>query len=214
MNAIPKPAPARSSTSIQAEITALEGRKAEAERALNSAATNLPAAIAGGDAAEIADLRREKREAERKVTELGATLSELTEALAITRKRERATARAKVYGELEQLIGTSRQEVCAVEDAICTFAAKLNTARIGLESVEAAMRNAGVVPDPYWLRAKLDGLVQMCLHLETDGFIGSQPTLDTHDQLRANGRASLKAAAKNYEMLALQRVRSTLGVRE
>ena len=55
----------------------------------------------------------------------------------------------------------TREDFDTLADSIVAFALALKKAGLALDSTDATMRNSGVTPDPYVLRAKYMALVEM-----------------------------------------------------
>ncbi|MGB9332624.1 MAG: hypothetical protein WCB10_17805 [Steroidobacteraceae bacterium] len=216
MNAVPRPKAAqaipRTIESLRDEIATLERSASDMRRAESAARTSLPALIAQGDAAGIADARETIKLAEAKLKRAVSDLEHTREALRVAQARDRAQESARAYRNCEKLVSDTRRDVEAMGDALIAFALALKAAMAGLNSADSAMMHAGVTPDHWSLRAKLIGIVQIALHLESGGLVGQVRTLDSADELRENGRADLKLAAREYHTLTLQRLRSKLHI--
>jgi hypothetical protein len=211
MNAVIKQKPApRTASQLSQQVADDERRLLEARR-LNSTARNaLPTHLASGDEEAIAQCRREIAGSGVRIKELIEAIDSGKEAIQVARERERAAANAQTLRELERSTADARKQVEVLGDTIKAFAIAYKATHAALESLESQMRQAGVTPDPYVLRAKLEGLVDLALHLESGGLLGEQRTLDSPDQLRASGRASLRHAAQEFHTLTMQRLRSAL----
>jgi hypothetical protein len=197
---------------LESEIAGLEKSLANAKRRENADRSG-PDLIAQNDAREVAECRARIKAVGKEIAGLVADLADTQEALKLAQRGERTTANARAFAELKQLLAVSRDQITDLEAAIDVVAEKLRTAQLGLETVEH-MAASAVAVDPFWLRYKVVALAQQCLYVRTDGALGERRTLDTLDELRRSGRASLKAAAREYETLALERLRSALGVAE
>lgn len=212
MSATARETVTRTAASLQAEVRTLETNLAQAQRAQSAAKSRLPTLIASGDADEITECRKSIQRYDKQITELVASVEETREALQITQERGRAAARSQAYGALKSQLTATRKAMDELADKVVGFAAALKKARSAVEEDEGEMRRAGVMPDPYILRLKLVALVEILLHLESDGIVGQTRGLDSPHQLRQNGRADLKKAVREYETLTLQRARHVLGV--
>lgn len=211
MNAVPKRAP-RTVESLEAESQALEQSMVAVRRELSEAKATLPGLIAESDTDGIRQCRESVRRCESTLSRTQADIAELLEAAKAAQQRDQAQANAQAYRKVEQATGMDVQKCGDLADSIVNLGSVLRAAIVSLESTEAKMRRAGVTPDPYVLRARLLGIVQLALHLESDGLLGAAHMLDSRDQLRQNGRADLKKAAREYQILTLQKVRSALHV--
>lgn len=197
---------------LQAEIGALEASLEEARREQQHAKTSLPSFIASGDAEEIAACRKVLRDAEKTIAERSATLEETREALQVAVQTERAAARERACREIERALAADRKRIGALAEAIVTACEALEEARAGLEQTDATLINWGLIADPYQIRARLLGLVQLALHVESGGLLGQARTIESIDELKRSGRADLKAAASEYAAVTLRRVRGALSV--
>jgi hypothetical protein len=173
---------------------------------------SLPALIAQGNDEAIAECRKNITLAEAKIREVVETLEQTREAIREAQARDRAASDAQAYRVIKRLVGDTRKEVEVLAETIKAFASALKAASAGLDSVDAQMRRSGVIPDPYVLKAKLIGIVELALHIETGGLVCVARTLENHHELRQSGRASLLKAANEFQTLTMQRVRSALQV--
>jgi len=197
---------------LEAEVGGFERILVEARRALNAARTSLPGLIAAGDAANIASAREEIRLLDARIRQIEESREQTREAIKAAEARDRTATDAQAYRLIKKLVADTRQEVETLADALVAFAMALKKSGAGLDSVDALMRRSGVTPDPYVLRAKFVGLVEVALHLETGGIVGVARLLDNHAQLRQSGRADLKRAAAEFQALYLRRARSALHI--
>jgi hypothetical protein len=207
-----KSATPRTVQQLEAELGRSERNLVEAQRANTVARTALGGHIASGDAEEIAECRREISATAARVKELTEEMGAVQDAIRFAQAQDRAGAALAAYGNLKKMVADSRAEVEALGDSIIAFANALKAARTGLESLDAQMRKSGVTPDPYILLAKLIGVVDVALHLETDGVVGNARTLENRDQLRKSGFASLHRIAKEFDTLTMRQIKSALNV--
>jgi hypothetical protein len=207
-----KTASPRTGQQLEADLSRLEHQLTEAQRANSVARSALGGHIAGGDAEEIAECRREIAATAAKAKDITESIEATQDAIRFARARARTAAAGQAYGHLKKHVSDTRTDIEVLGDSITAFGVALKAAIAGLESVEAQMRTNGITPDAYVLRAKLNTMVDMALHLESDGLVGRNPTLDTHPQLRSNGRASLHRAAAEWHALTMQTIRTALNV--
>ncbi|MGB9331491.1 MAG: hypothetical protein WCB10_12050 [Steroidobacteraceae bacterium] len=212
MNALLKKPLPQTPEQLAAQVAEYEHQHAAAQRENSAARTALGALIAGGDADAISACRKQIKTTGARVRELDEAIPAVREAIRVAQARDRAQESARAYRNCEKLVSDTRRDVEAMGDALIAFALALKAAVAGLNSADSAMMHAGVTPDHWSLRAKLIGIVQIALHLESGGLVGEVRTLDSADELRENGRADLKRAAREYHTLTLQRLRSKLHI--
>lgn len=200
----------RTAEQLTAELADHERRLLEAQRANAAARAALGGLIAGGDAGEIAACRREISSTAAKMKELSDALQFSRDAIRVAQERERNAVAARDYVIIRRLVSDARRNAEVCEDVLVTFAQAQRKARIALDTVDAELIRCGIALNPYELKAKIVPILELALHVETDGVFGVGRTLENAHQLRQNGRASLRAAAQEYQALVLARVRSAL----
>jgi hypothetical protein len=213
VNAVPKQKTTpRTAAQLTADLADYERLLLEAQRAQNAARTALPGQIAGGDAEEIAACRREISSTAASIKEFSDKIEFGRDAIRVAQERERNAVAAKDYVTIKRLVSDARRQADACADALVEFARAQKKARIALDAVDAELIRCGIALNPYELKAKIVPILELGLHVETDGVFGVARTLENAHQLRQNGRASLKAAAQEYQTLILARVRSALHI--
>jgi hypothetical protein len=196
------------------ELARLERSLSDVRRERSTVRIGLPGLIAAGDTGAIAAARADIAVLDRRDAELAENLKETREAIGAAQARDRTLAGTKAYGNLKKLVGDARRDVEELASATEAFALALKAALVALNSVDTQMMRAGVSPDHYALRAKLMGIVQLALHVESGGLVGEARTLENHYELRQSGRCDLKLAAREYQTLTLQRLRNAFHIRE
>jgi chromosome segregation ATPase len=214
MNAVAKTPAPRSVADLSADIAALEKTLMEIRRDESAARTKLPRFIEEGDTIRSTDARRSIELAPARIASLSAELEQTREALKLAKGRVQGASNAQTYRRLKQCVTVAREHVETAEAALDAFGKALLQARESLENAAAQMRDSGLTEDPFLMRAKLQGLAQLRLHMESGGIVGVKRTLDSDHQLRQSGAASFKKAAAEYHALTLQRVRSALHITE
>jgi hypothetical protein len=212
--AVIKPKAPKSAAALQREVEALERTIAEAHRGDSIARSARPRLIVEGDAAAVGENQRTLDQCAATIARANEEKKHLHEALQLARQDERGAANARTYRELKASAATARQSLYALDDAILEFGKALQKAIADMEALESHMQRTGITPDLYQLRAKLEGIVGMALHLATAGMYGEQPTLLSEHELRQSGTASLKAQGREYETMSVTKIRGALGVRE
>jgi hypothetical protein len=204
-----RPAPP-TAKQLTSELKDYERCLLEAQHANGAARGALGGHIAGGDAEATATCRRQISSTAARIEELTEAIESSREAIQLANERERNAAAAEDYVTIKRLVADARREADAAADAVVAFARAQKKARISLDTVDAELIRCGVALNPYELKAKIVPILELALHVETDGVFGVGRTLENAHQLRQNGRASLKRAAQDYETLTLARVRSAL----
>jgi hypothetical protein len=207
----PKPTP-RTVGQLTAELADHERLLLEAQRANSAARNALGGLIAGGDAAAIADCRRDIKLSAAKVKELTDALEFSREAIRIAKGRDQAATDAHAYRLIKERVADARKDIDALADAIVAFAIAFKKSGAALGSVDGLMRNSGVTPEVYVLTAKLLGMTQMALHLESGGILGEGRTLESPEEIRRSGRADLKRAAAEFQAVYLRHARQQLHI--
>jgi len=96
----------------------------------------------------------------------------------------------------------------ALESLTTQWAAARAQATSSASEFESALMQSGVRFDAFLsVATRLDGRAEMALWAETEGQFGRSRTLDTPQQLKANGLASLHKAATDFRALALREYR-------
>ena len=199
---------------LRGTVADLERTLAEVQRMRNTTYTSLPGLMAAGDAEALADARTEVAKADRFIREKTEELETAREALKIALQSAHAEMAAENYRTLERIARAAADDAGALEDATVAFARALDKARRSAEAVDTLQSSIGVAADPYLLRVKVVPVTEMRLHRETGGVLGTARTLDSPDQLRANGRDSLKRLAFEFKAVTLQRARAALGIKD
>ena len=216
MNAVlkTKPTQPRSAASLRAEISRLETQLAEVRRTENATRAARPTILADGDEDAI-------RLANQTVEECGARIKGLLEELGTTQSaheiaaaREAQAARAQTYLKLKTAIDVTRADVDEVQECAVKFVLAYRKAAKGVTALHDQLSRAEIEPDPLWLKAKLQGVTELCLYVESEGLFGRGSTIESPEQMRRNGRASLQALAKAFHSLALDAVKGALRVRD
>jgi hypothetical protein len=214
MNARPK-RPPPTPDELRAELADLERELVEQQRTNAAAKTRLHALIAeGADSEALAACRRAIKASAARVKELTATTEECREDLKAAEARKCALTAAQSYRLIAKSVADARSDLGTLAECIVALGNAWKQAAGAIDSVDALMRASGVQPDPYILKAKLHGLVDMALHLETGGAFGRAHTLDNAHQLRSSGRCDLKAVGAEFEVLYLRRAAGALNISE
>src|SRR5258708_1617626 len=193
---------------LTAELAALERQLHEARRGENAARSSLPGNIVAGDKEAVAQGREDIAFCENRIKELTAAIETTKEAARLASERERGTLNGAAYQTIKRLITDEVASLQQLEGSIEAFAGAYFTAEKGLEAVDLGMRQAGVVPDVYALRAKLQGITDRCLHVETRSAFGRARALDSPDELRRSGAASLTHAGRAWQIVTIRQVRA------
>ena len=215
MNAVMKPK-AQSAATLQATVVGLERMLAEAQREQSTLRSARPRLIAEGDELALAQNTNAVSLADRDVANIAVQLTETREALKIALDRERAEVRQAAYTAIQAQAKATREAIEQLDKAIAAFAKSYPAARDSINRLDAVLVDHGQsATDPYTqLKAGLDRLTERAMWLQSDGVFGKPHGMDSLDQLRSNGRASLKLAAHEFISVTLNRVRSALGVKE
>jgi len=215
MNAVPKQKSApRTAEQLAAELADLERQLHEVRRMENAARSELPRHIVAGDTQAVAQGREDIALCEKRIKELTAAIESAREAARLASERDRGKLNTAAYRTVRRLVADQVAAIEQLEGAVQAFAGAYFAAEEGLEAVASAMRQAGVEPDRYLLSAKLHGITDRALHLETRGFFGRARTLDSPDELRRSGAASLVHAGREWQAVTLRQVRHALQIPE
>lgn len=218
MNAVPKKvAQARSPPTLEqlnAEVADLERQLAEIRRFQNAGKNELPRLMVAGDSEAIAQTRDEVARSEARIAELTAQLETAREAVRLAEQRDRSRLSGQTYKAVRQLVASELAALEALEVAVAAFAEAYSAAKDGLNALDVKMRGAGIEPDPLALRAKLQGITDQVLALATNAEFGRLRSLETPDELRRSGAASIAKAAREWQAITLRQVRRALSIPE
>ena len=207
MNAVLKKVGRKSAEDLQAEVEALERSLAEAQRARDTARYARPRLIVEDDAQALRQNKQVIDLAERDVTNLAATLESMREALRLAQERDRGESRQASYRAIQVQAKATREAVVKLDEALTAFARAYPAAARAVEKLDTTLVNNGCdAADPTQLRAKLRGIVELGLFVPSDGVFG-RGGIDSIDQLRVNGRASLRHAVSEFVEVILRRAR-------
>jgi hypothetical protein len=200
MNAVLKPrASARTVADLTAEIIDHERQVAEAREQNSRIKGALPGYIAGGDRHTIGICRKELAATEARIREGLDAIQATREAIRIVQQRADAAAAVRAYSEIRDAVMASQKQVQDLGASLTAFTSAYTETVAGLKALEDLQRAAGIAADPYALRAKLDGIVEMALYLETAGALAKSRTLESALQIRQSKRASLAHAADEFQ---------------
>jgi hypothetical protein len=215
VSAVIKPRGRKSVADLQADVGTLEHALAEAQRARDAARSARPRLLVEDDGPALAQNKRAGELAERDVTNLTANLEAVREALRIAQERDRGEARQEAYRAVQAQSTATRQAVEDLDKTIVAFVRAYRAARDSISKLDTTLVEHGLpAADPFLLKVKLQKLIERAMWLHSDGIFGEPHGMDSLDQLRANGRASLKLAAQELVTVTLRSVRSALGVQE
>jgi hypothetical protein len=200
----------RTAEQLTAELADQERLLVEAQRANSAARSALGGLIAGGDAEEIAACRREISSSAARIKEFSDKIEFGCDAIRVAQERERNAVAAKDYLVIKRLVSDARRDAEACASALVEFARTQKKARVALDTVDAELIRCGIALNPYELKARIVPILELGLWVETDGVFGVGRSIENAHQLRESGRASLRAAAQEYQVLVLARVRSAL----
>ncbi|HLN48595.1 MAG TPA: hypothetical protein VK251_03715 [Steroidobacteraceae bacterium] len=213
MNAALKPANKPPTIALAREALAAHERELLEARRANSAAR---AAISGyrANAEEAAE-----QQCKRTIATSAKQIEELTSVIAIDQAslevvlaREVSVGNAKRYRNLETLAAAMVSASGALEDLTIQWAAARSMAREVAAEFESELNRCNVSYDAFLSAAtRLDSRAEMLLWVETGGTFGRARTLETPEQIKQNGRASLHLAATEFRGVALRSARMTLG---
>jgi hypothetical protein len=207
----PKAVP-RTVADLEAELERIDHVLLQYQRGRNAARTRVPDLMANGDTQGIEDCRKEIATLDAQILDFTARRGDTQDAIRIALDRERATFSAQNYRDIRKQVAAFKTDVFRLADSIEAFGKALIQARAQQDTMEAAMRTAGADPDPYVIRTKLMGLLELNLYVATDGAVGKPRSLYSPDELRQSGNASLKRAANEAHEFFLRQVRNKLGV--
>lgn len=216
MNAVlkTKPTQPRSAQSLAAQVRKLEAQVAELRRTENATRAARPGIVADGDADAIRLTNQTVEECAARIKGLLEEIETTQAAQAVAAEREQANANAETYLKLKHQIEAQHANTDEVQECAIAFVLAYEKAGKGVRALHGELQRAGITPDPLWLQAKLHGTTQLCLHVESGGVFGRGAKIESFDELRKNGGASLKALAKTFHTLALTAVKGALRVRD
>jgi chromosome segregation ATPase len=214
MNALPKQKATTAPTAhqLRAQLTELKRQRSEATRLNNAAKVELQNRVAEGNPERIEWGREDIANSAKRIADLTQDIDATEGAVRKAEADERAAINVRNYVALQKTVADARKKIEDLGDAGKNLAKALKAALAALQSVDGEMLAAGVTPDPYILQAKLKGILDLALHLESDGLLGAARTLESPDQLRRSGRACLMRAAQEFHTLTMQRIRGSLHI--
>jgi hypothetical protein len=216
MNAVlkSKPAAPRTAESLAAQVRRLETQVAELRRTENGTRAARPGIVADGDEDAIRLTNQTIEECAARIKGLLEEIETTQAALQVATERERTDVQAQTYLKLKTAIDVTRADVEEIQACAIAFVLAYEKATKGIDTLDAQLSRAGITPDPYVLKAKLHGVTQLCLHVESGGVFGLARTIESIDELRKNGRASLKSLAASFHALTLRQAKASLRVRD
>jgi hypothetical protein len=144
---------------------------------------------------------------------LATQLQDARAALALAQERDSGEARQAAYRAIQTQSKATREAVDDLDKTVVAFVRAYRAARDSISKLDTSLVEHGLpAADPFLLKVKLQKLIERAMWLHSDGIFGEPHGMDSLDQLRANGRASLKLAAQELVAVTLRSVRSALGV--
>jgi cell division septum initiation protein DivIVA len=207
----PKAVP-RTVADLESELERLDYVLLEAKRGRNAARARVPDLMANGDAQGIEDGRKEIAGLDAQIADFTERRKQTEEAIRAAQSRDRVAYAAQDYRDIRKQVAAFKTSVFRLADSVEVFGKALMQARAQQDAMEAAMRGAGIEPDPYVIRSKLMGLIEMSLYLATEGALGKIHSLYSSHELRQSGNASLTRAANEAHEFFLRQVRNKLGI--
>jgi len=199
-------------TEERAKLAEHERDLAKAQRAHTADRAAILKHRAAGNLVAESECRQRMRVTAKLIAELTENIEIVRDTIEVLAERDSRTKAAADYREISKAVTGTRRAVERCEDKLLEFAQALLGARTSLDATEETMRSRGIQPDPYVLKAKLMGLIDIALYLETSGLLGRALTLDNAHQLRQSNKASLKRAAAEYYAITMRQVESRLSI--
>jgi hypothetical protein len=198
---------------LDAELAALERQLHEARRGQNAAKSELPRHIVAGDAQAVAQCREDLAFCEARIRELTAAIETAREAARLASGQERRKLNSAIYNTLRR--GTNEVVAAAEqqEGTIEALASSNFTIEEGLAATYATMRQADIQADPD-ARAKFRVTTDRALYFASRGTFGRLLSLESPDELRRSGAASLTYVAREWQAVALRDARRALQIPE
>lgn len=210
MNAVPRQNVPKSVAQLERELKDLDYMHLTLTRDHQRERTRLPLLMSQGDAQGLGECRKFIAESAAKLEQYAQGIEDTREAARLARQREVDTAHRDGLHRIEKQVAAVVRDAAGCEDAIAALVAARKKLHRSVGNCDAELSSCGIAADPYLLSAKVDGLFEMLLWAESDGEFGKPRGLDSVEQLRASGRASLKAAANQYSGVTLARARHAL----
>ena len=206
-----KPSP-RTVPQLEAEVERYDFVLVQAQRGRNAARTSIPALMASGDTEAIEEARKEIVKLNSQIADFTDRREQTRDAIRAVQDREKAAFRSQSSLAIFKRSAALKDKIYALADRQKAYGAALKDAHLELDALEAAMRSAGVEPDPDG-KGRFAGTVQLAAHLATDGEVGKNRTLFNLYQLSEDksGIADLKRLASDQHEFILRRVRTIFG---
>jgi hypothetical protein len=212
MAAIPKQTKPPTAAEAREALTAHEAELLQARRANATARGAISRHKAAGDEEAELQCRRTIAATAKQIEALKEAIEIDQQTVAAVCARDHSAFNAKRYRTLSSLATAMVNSSATLEQVITQFAAARSQAQEAAAEFEAELSRCSITFDAFLSHAtRLDGRVEMLLWLETGGSFGRTRTLETPEQLKQNGRASLHLAATEFRGVALRSARVTLG---
>jgi hypothetical protein len=208
----PKPSPPPVA-GVREALEAHEAELIEARRANAFARSSVAFHKASGDAGLLEESRRTIASTGKKIAELEAAIEEDQATLVELQARARNQFNGDRYKVLSDLAIAAVKASTSLDEAIATFAATREKARETAAAFEAELSRCNITYDPFLSHAtRLDSKTELALWAASDGLYGRARTMETPQQIRDSGRASIRAAATEFREVCLRSARATLGL--
>jgi hypothetical protein len=202
---------------LEGEIEQLSHRLVQAQRA-NSAALNARVALRGkGDEIAIAANRREIADTAEQIRDLTDEIECARQDLAKIKEIDRSEAKRATFERIRAELGALLKDASACEDS--GSPKDLAKVRDRRRRVYDELSLAGIAHDRRYDAHIFNDAVIVTTHelqqwLDSGGVVGRGPGLDTPEQLRQSGRASLRAQANAFRAYTLRIARLVLEIYE
>jgi chromosome segregation ATPase len=214
MNASLKQSTPPTAEQLRTAIEALESMLREQKLANSTARSAIAFHKASGDESLLQECRREIASTGKKIAEFETALAEEQAALVELRARAYNEFNGHRYKTVADLGIVLEKTSGACEEAANTLAARYEQARAAAAAFESELTRCNVSFDPYLSFARgLDSRIEVALWAASDGSLGRCRTMETAEQVRISGRASLRTAAREWRELCLSGARAILGLR-